>query len=252
MTSPAPGTHAIGPIVGAGWATSPGHRRTVNEDAVLAGPHWFCVADGMGGHRAGDVAATLVVDVLAGHAAPGATVDTVRHAVTDANRTVHAAAAGPRSGMGSTVVGAAPLTDGGVAVFHVGDSRCYRLHDGELTLLTTDHTAVQDLVVGGLLDPADALTHRLRHVVTRGIGIAPAVVVDVTVLAPPAGRLLLCSDGLSGELAAPRIGRVLAGVRDPGAAARRLVDLVLAGPARDNVTALVVDIAAPAPRGATP
>lgn len=209
---------------------------------MLTGPHWYAVADGMGGHRAGDVASTITVDVLAGHATATTTVEAVRRAIADANATVRSAATGPRAGMGTTVVGAAPLADGSVAVFHVGDSRCYRLHDGVLTLVTTDHTHVQELVDGGLLDADEAPGHPLRNVVTRAIGVNPEVAADVVVLAPPVGRLLLCSDGLSGELTPRIIGRVLAGVADPARAAHRLVELVLDGPARDNATAVVLDV----------
>ena len=243
--SPRSGAAASRPAVRAGWATSAGHRRELNEDSLLTGPHWYAVADGMGGHRAGDVASTIVVDVLVGHATATTTVEMIRRAIRDANNTVHAAAAGPRAGMGTTVVGVAKLEHGAVAVFHVGDSRCYRLYDGELTLVTSDHTHVQELVDGGLLDPADTASHPLRNVVTRAIGIDPDVTADVVVIEPPVGRLLLCSDGLSGELAPPRIGRVLAGVPDPGAAAHRLVELVLDGPARDNVSAIVLDLDPP-------
>ncbi|MFP5487052.1 MAG: PP2C family protein-serine/threonine phosphatase [Acidimicrobiia bacterium] len=214
----------------------------MNEDAMLTGPHWWAVADGMGGHRAGDVASTITVDVLAGHATPTTTVEGVRRAVRDASVTVHRAATGPRAGMGTTVVGAAPLADGAVAVFHVGDSRCYRLHDGTLTLLTSDHTHVQELVDGGILHPSAATDHPLRNVVTRAVGLEPSVDADVVVVRPPVGRLLLCSDGLSGELTSRQIGRVLAGVGDPERAAHRLVQLVLDGAARDNVSAIVVDV----------
>lgn len=242
MMSPRSGAAAVRPTARAGWATSPGNRRRVNEDALLTGPHWYAVADGMGGHRAGDVASTIAVDVLTGHATCRTTTEMIRRAIRDAAMTVHAAATGPRAGMGTTVVGAAPLADGAIAVFHVGDSRCYRLVDGELSLVTSDHTHVQELIDGGLLDPADAARHPLRNVVTRAIGTEPDAVPDLHVLEPPVGRLLLCSDGLSGELADRQIGRVLAGVDDPHVAARRLLELVLAGPARDNASAIVLDV----------
>ena len=211
---------------------------------MLTGPHWYAVADGMGGHRAGDVASTIVVDVLVGHATATTTVEMIHRSIRDANNTVRAAATGPRAGMGTTVVGVAALECGAVAVFHVGDSRCYRLCNGALTLVTSDHTHVQELVDGGMLDSDDAASHPLRNVVTRAIGIEPVVTADLVVIEPPVGRLLLCSDGLSGELSAHQIGRVLAGVPDPGEAAERLVELVLEGPARDNVSAVVIDHAA--------
>lgn len=246
MMSPRSGAAASRPIVRAGWATSPGHRRHLNEDAMLTGPHWYAVADGMGGHRAGDVASTITVDVISAHAAapttPESALATIRQAITDASAIVHGAATGPRAGMGTTVVGVAPLADGAVAVFHVGDSRCYRLIDGRLTLVTSDHTHVQELVDGGVLAPTDADTHPLRNVVTRAVGLDPDTTADIVIIEPPVGRLLLCSDGLSGELTPRQIGRVLTGVSDPSAAAHQLVELVLDGPARDNVSAIVLDL----------
>lgn len=245
MMSPRSGAAVSRPVVRAGWATSPGNRRSINEDALLTGPHWYAVADGMGGHRAGDVASTIAVDVLAGHAAPTTSLDTIRRAVNDASATIHAAATGPRAGMGTTVVGVAPLVDGTLAVFHVGDSRCYRLHDGRLTLVTTDHTHVQELVDDGLLTPEEARHHPLRNVVTRSLGLTPEAIADVRVIAPPVGRLLICSDGLSGDVEPRVVGRVLAGVPDPQEAAERLVQIVESGPAHDNVSAIVLDVDRP-------
>lgn len=246
MMSHSSGATAARPIVSVGWATSAGNHRPVNEDAGLHGPHWFAVADGMGGHRAGDVASTIAVDVLAGHARAVTSIEAIRFAVRDASATIHAAATGPRTGMGTTVVGVAPIADDAVAVFHAGDSRCYQLLQGELTLVTSDHTHVQELIDDGLLDRAAAARHPLRNVVTRSLGLTPTTDPDICVLTPPIGRLLLCSDGLSGELAPHAIGRVLVGVDDPQDAASRLVELVLAGPARDNVTAIVLDTELPA------
>ena len=151
-------------------------------------------------------------------------------------------------GMGATLVGAAVVRSGGsetaheaVAVFHVGDSRCYRLHDGVLRLVTRDHSLVQQLVDAGRLAATDAAAHPMANVVTRALGPDPDVATDVVLLGAAPGRLLLCSDGLSDEIPARTIGRVLAGIADPQIAAERLVELVLAGAARDNVTALVVD-----------
>lgn len=243
----APATMAT-PIVHAcsGAATATGHRRAVNEDAYLDGPDLFVVADGMGGHRAGDVASRLAIDTFAASVGPPpSTVDEIGAAVRRAHEAILADADDDRSGMGTTVVGAAPVVHLGapaVAVFHVGDSRCYRLIDGELTLVTHDHTHVQELVDAGQLDPREARRHPLRNVVTRALGIELDDGPEITLLAPPFGRLLLCSDGLWAELEARTIGRVLAGVDDPQAAADRLVELTLNGPARDNVTAVVVDL----------
>lgn len=246
MTSSSNTVEIDAPTAQGGWASAAGHRRPTNQDAVLCGPGWFVVADGMGGHRAGEVAATIAVDVMAGHASgvrhPDDAVEAIRAAVAEANDRVLSAATGPRRGMGTTLVGVTPLTGGGAAVFHLGDSRCYRLHDGVLSQVTSDHTHVRDLVDLGRLDPQQAGRHPLRNVVTRHLGGDVPVVADVVEIAAPVGRLLLCSDGLSDQLTPRQIGRVLAGVADPTDAARRLVELVLGGTAPDNVTALVVDL----------
>lgn len=236
-------------VLRAGAATSSGKRRPHNEDAHAVGDRLCLVADGMGGHAAGDVAAALavesLVESLAAVAVPGR--DDLTSAVRSANAAIRDVASRTPSaaGMGTTVVGAAVVAaDAGqaVAVFHVGDSRCYRWHAGELRLVTRDHSLVQQLVDAGRLSPADAEAHPMGNVVTRALGVDDEVDPDVVVIAQAPCRLLLCSDGLHDELPARAIGRVLAGIDDPQVAAERLVDLVLLGPARDNVTAVVVDV----------
>ncbi len=225
-----------------GLATSAGHRRTRNEDAALPGPHWFVVADGMGGHDDGHVAGRLVVDTFA--VAPpwnGDRTD-IDGLTSRANESIRSLAhARASTGMGSTVVGLAVTRDRQV-VFHVGDSRCYRLVDGELRLLTRDHSYVQELIDANRLTTEQAARHPLRNVLTRSIGIDPTVRADVIDVDPRPSRFLLCSDGLTGEVRPRAIRRVLAGIDDPSAAAERLVELALDGAAFDNVTALVVDV----------
>lgn len=230
-----------------GFATSAGHRRTRNEDAVLPGPGWFVVADGMGGHDAGDIASRLVVDTftawpadeLADAASITITVDAANRAIRD-----HALHHGTL-GMGSTVVGLVlGDTPAGRApiVFHAGDSRCYRLVRGELRLLTRDHSHVQELIDANQLTTEQAVHHPLRNVVTRALGADPTVEVDIAVLDATPSRFLLCTDGLTAELRPRTIGRVLAGIADPQVAADRLIALALDGPATDNLTALIVDL----------
>jgi PPM family protein phosphatase len=236
-------------VLHAGASTSSGKRRAGNEDAHAVGDRICLVADGMGGHAAGDVAAALAVASIMASLTAGAlpSRDDVASAVRAANRTIRDAASRlpSASGMGTTVVGAAVVSGGAgqsVAVFHVGDSRCYRWHAGELRLVTRDHSLVQQLVDDGRLSPADAGAHPMGNVVTRALGADADVDPDVVVFPAAPCRLLLCSDGLHDELPARAIGRVLAGIDDPQVAAGRLVDLVLLGPARDNVTAVVVDV----------
>jgi PPM family protein phosphatase len=207
------------------------------------------VADGMGGHTAGDVAAQLAVDTVvdALSRAP-VSPSAITRAVAAADDAIRGRSAASRSPMGTTLVGVTLAAMAGATVpivFHAGDSRCYRLHDGVLDLITRDHSFVQHLVDAGCLDPRDAGGHPRANVVTRALGIGDryeAGPADLTVLPAVACRLLLCTDGLSDQVPARAIGRVLAGLTDPAEAARRLVELTLAGPARDNVTAVVVDV----------
>jgi len=232
-----------------GLATSTGNRRGRNEDAALAGPNWYLVADGMGGHADGHVASRLVVDTFASAPTGGLdTIDDTRRSIAElvdaANRAVRShAASRDTPGMGTTVVGLAPgLAGRPPVVFHVGDSRCYRLVDGELRLLTRDHSHVQELIDANQLTTEQAARHPLRNVVTRSIGIEQSVVVDIVALDHRPSRYLLCSDGLTDEIGPRVISRVLSAIADPRAAAERLVELALEGAATDNLTALVVDV----------
>lgn len=235
----------------AGAATSTGNRRRQNEDAHAVGERCCVVADGMGGHAAGAVAAQIAVDTLshafcAAPSDPAVHPSTVRSVLAAANDAIRSrASADATPGMGTTAVGVVVVGGGShdrLAVFHIGDSRCYRLRDGALDLVTRDHSVVQQLVDAGRLSAHDAAQHPLANVVTRALGVDPVAEPDIALLEPWPGRLLLCSDGLSNELPARTIGRVLAGVADPHCAAQRLVALALAGCARDNLTALVLDV----------
>jgi len=232
------------PAVNAGAHTAVGLHRELNEDALTCGPTWFAVADGMGGRRAGELASRTAVEALADCGVPRSIGD-VRQAVARANSEVHriSSTVDDARGMGTTLVGivaAGDAPDAAPVLFHVGDSRCYRLHRGTLSLLTRDHSHVQELIDAGLIDRTDAGSHRLRHVVTRALGVDDPVEPDISVLPTPAGRLLLCSDGLAGALSPRAIGRVLTAVSEPAVAARHLVELA-ARRSSDNVTAIVMD-----------
>jgi len=223
-----------------GAATAAGLRRSTNEDAHVCGPEWFAVADGMGGHRGGGLASRLAIDVVRRSPGP-VSADAMVSVVATANDRIRRAARdeGPAD-MGTTLVAAAGHADG-VAVVHVGDSRCYRLVDGALSLVTRDHSHVQELVDLGRITPAEVGGHRLRHVVTRALGTDAIARPDVVVLPAPVGRLLLCSDGLVDRLTPQAIGRVLVAIADPQRAADRLVELAVDGAAADDATAVVVD-----------
>lgn len=223
-----------------GAATAAGLRRSANEDAHLCGPDWFAVADGMGGHRGGGIASRLAIDLVRRSPGPGS-VDAVREVIAAANDRIRRTAREEGPGdMGATLVAATRHADG-VAVAHIGDARCYRMVGGALSLLTRDHSHVQELVDLGRITPAEVGTHRLRHVVTRALGTDAVARPDVVVVPAPVGRLLLCSDGLADALTSQAIGRVLVAIEDPQWAAERLVQLAVGGDATDDVTAIVVD-----------
>lgn len=228
----------------AGAASEVGCVREVNEDCVGVGERVFVVADGMGGHAAGEVASGLAVECLK---QLGERVGDVRAAVGRANREIVAAARGnpDQSGMGTTVAGLGVVEVAGSAhwvVFNVGDCRVYRLHEGELTQLTVDHNAVDELVAAGMISKEEARDHPQRNVVTRALGTEPEPEADLWVFPPAVGeRFLLCSDGLSQELVDSEIAAVLRAEDDPQAAAERLVNAAVMAGGRDNVTVIVVD-----------
>ena len=232
-----------------GAASDVGAVREQNEDALLAEPPMFVVADGMGGHAAGEVAARVAIEQLAAlkeHGPPD--TDAVRAGVAAANAAIldwsreHPETAG----MGTTVTGVCLGTDGGAPawiVFNVGDSRVYRFADGELAQVTTDHSEVQELVAGGALAPEQARSYQRRNVVTRSLGSEPAEP-DVWVLkVVPGERFLVCSDGLTGEVDDDEIADLLRRDGDPQQAADDLVAAAVAAGGHDNVTVIVVDAA---------
>lgn len=236
------------------WAarTDVGKVRSVNEDDLLVAEGLFLVADGMGGHAAGDVASRLTVDTFS--ACVGSELlpmSELSRVIDTANATVFNHASEHRcEGMGSTLVGAA-LTDTGttaeLVVFNVGDSRCYVTDRRSLRQVTRDHSEVQELVDAGQISPEQARTHPNRNVVTRAIGIERNVTADFVVLgAVRRRRLLLCSDGVSGEVPFTELERILTDDQStPDEAADRLMSIVLAGRAPDNATLIVVDVERP-------
>lgn len=230
-----------------GAATDLGKVRLLNEDAHLAKLGAFVVADGMGGHKAGDVASRLVIEAindLIGSATPD--ISSIEEVVRSANRSVRAyASEAGTEGMGSTLVALFVVKNAdqeSLIVVNVGDSRCYTLVDGVLTQITKDHSHVQELVDNGVITVDEAKLHRDRNIVTRAIGIEDIVAGDFFVLPSSAGmRVLLCSDGVSGELSSERISELLGESPSPAEAADALIRAVLEGRAADNATAVVVD-----------
>lgn len=232
-----------------GSATDAGLRRRINEDSFIAVPPLFLVADGMGGHRAGDVASATAIEEfagLAGRASVG--VDDVRAALLRARRRIDALSSGERAGAGTTITGVVIADihgEGYWLAVNLGDSRTYRLSEGEFEQVSVDHSVVQELIDAGELDPAAAASDRRRNVITRAIGAGSDAEADFWLLPAEAGdRILICSDGLSGELDRDEIHAVLLAESDPQAAATRLVHEAMLRGGRDNITAVVVDATA--------
>jgi len=237
--------NGVQPIAAA--ATAAGRVRELNEDAVLSASPVFAVADGMGGHAAGEVASALALEQLAAFAAePDMRPEALLAAIEAANRAILLCAEQrPETrGMGTTVSGVCLGEVGGSAhwfVFNVGDSRVYRFAAGHLTQVTTDHSEVEELISAGQISSEQARTHPRRNVVTRSLGTDPAPTPDIWVLpATPSDTFLVCSDGLPLEVDDDEIAEVLALRLPPQDAADRLLSMALAAGGRDNVSVVVV------------
>jgi PPM family protein phosphatase len=232
-----------------GGATHVGRVRSTNDDNYMARDDvgLWAVADGMGGHRGGDVASAIACEAL-GRSFADHTVDGLIEAIEQANQAVYETAAGDPelTGMGTTMVALAVVDEEGdevLVVANVGDSRVYRYSVGELEQLTDDHSLVADLVREGTLSPEEAAVHPQRNIVTRALGVNDRVPVDTLTADPVAGdRYVLCSDGLFNEVTEPGIAAVLHRVDDPREAADELVRRAVDGGGRDNVTVVVVDV----------
>jgi serine/threonine protein phosphatase PrpC len=240
-------TFVVEPVAAAG-ETPDG---TDGADEAPAAPMVFAVADGMGGHQAGEVASAIAADVVRERLADGApNVDVVIAAVQEANAAIFRKAFSDSAlhGMGTTLVAltVVPATDDRAAHFalvNVGDSRCYLFRDGELHRASVDHNYVQELIATGLITEDEARTHPRRNIITRALGIEPSVRVDGWELPIVRGdRFLLCSDGLVDEVDDGDIARLLREHDEPVNAANALLAAALANGGRDNVTIIVLDV----------
>ncbi len=217
--------------------------------------HLFVVADGMGGHRAGDQASALALETIEDFMLntckwffhlEGTEGQNVLHEFQDAlrqadRRVYEASVRRPELfGMGTTLTMAYSI-GGDLFLAHVGDSRCYLIRGEEFHQLTHDHTLVGEMVRQGGLTPEQAAHHRLRHVITNAVGgTEPGVRVELHKVALEAGdRVLLCSDGLSGEVAEEQIRAILGEEPEPEPACARLVEAAKAHGGRDNITVIV-------------
>jgi protein phosphatase len=235
------------PSIEMGLATDVGRVRQHNEDTAASEGTVYVVADGMGGHAAGEVASRIAAEAVIELAhRPTLQVSDIVAQLAEANqRILESAARHPeQTGMGTTVAGLAVVSVGGSrhwAVFNVGDSRVYRSIDGELSQVTADHSEVWELVQRGLITPEQAAHHPARNIVTRSLGREPMATVDTWVLPPYPGEVfVICSDGLSNELSRERIEEILSEHVHADAAAQALVKAAVEAGGRDNVTAVVV------------
>ncbi|MBV8979695.1 MAG: Stp1/IreP family PP2C-type Ser/Thr phosphatase [Acidimicrobiia bacterium] len=231
----------------AGGATDTGLVRDHNEDRYLLDERLFAVADGVGGHKAGEVASQTAVETLH-RAFTEPTTENLVEAVKTANRTVWnlAEANSDQRGMGTTLTAIALVDDGDedrLAIVNVGDSRAYLLQQGQLEQLTEDHSLVEQLVREGQLTREEAHVHPQRSIITRALGLDPDVEVDSWELTPYKGdRLLLCSDGLTNEVSDDDIASTLRTVSEPEEAAMQLVNAARDHGGSDNITCVVVDV----------
>lgn len=221
-----------------------GRVRTHNEDSVLAQPPLFVVADGLGGHEAGEVASSIAVETLRDHAPRRPDAPSLARAVKAANRAVlRAAKEGVgKAGMGTTMT-AAIVEGTRIAIAHVGDSRAYLLHDGTLERLTDDHSMVADMIRRGQLTEEESRVHPNRSVITRALGTDSNMTADsFEIDAAPGDRLLLCSDGLTSMLEDQAIGQILGAYRDPTVVGEALIAEANSAGGHDNISVVIVDI----------
>lgn len=230
-----------------GAATDSGRVRDMNQDAYVVMARAVAVADGMGGHRAGDVAARIAVETLdAAFDEPSFESLSGSFVLANAEILGRAAIDPGMHGMGTTMCAVAIIEhDGatGIGVANVGDSRVYRLAAGQFVQLTEDHSLVETMVREGRLTSEEADVHPQRNIVTRALGASEEVRVDQFFFpAVQDDRYLLCSDGLTDEVADEAIAQMMADIPDPSQLVQSLIDAANQSGGRDNITCVVVDI----------
>ena len=233
-----------GAVTTFGSRTDVGCVRDHNEDSLVVAPPLFAVADGMGGHAAGEVASEIAVNVLAELAPKDLDGAALEHAVEEANHEIIRAARDGRGreGMGTTLT-ACMLENERLIIAQVGDSRAYLLHHGKLQQLTRDHSLMADMIEAGQLTPEEARHHPQRSVITRALGSDPNTRPDMYEINVETGdRLLVCSDGLSSMIEDEQIEAVMRRVPDPQRCASQLVNEAIAAGGHDNVTVIVSNV----------
>ncbi len=225
--------------------TDIGRMRPINEDSYYlpqAGERFCAVADGMGGHNAGEVASAMAVEIFSRHMRDVERVNAValREAVEHANEAVYLAALENEgmSGMGTTF---SALVEQGDSAYiaHVGDSRIYLVRGGTIVQMTTDHTLVEEMVQKGMITPQEARVHPRRNIITRALGTEPFVRVDVMQMSVyPGDAFFLCSDGMTNYVQEHEILEAALSERDWQEKLRHLVSIALENGGADNITAL--------------
>lgn len=244
-------------VVSAGSSTHTGLRRTLNEDAMLASAPIYIVADGMGGHEAGELASAAVVAEFGQYVGRQSLVlDDVRHALARSRVAVDHLSIAGTGRAGTTLSGVVLASVDGMGYWltvNIGDSRTYRLSGGELEQISVDHSVVQELIESGELSIEDAATDHRRNIITRAIGAGSSGDADFWMFPAERGdRILICSDGLSSEVPDMLIRDILALEPDPQIAAAALVSEAVHAGGRDNITVVVVDAVSVASRPGVP
>ena len=236
-------------VLRSGSASDVGRVRTVNQDLPLERPNLYAVADGMGGHVGGEVAARVAVETLDQAFEREPTVDGLREAFSEANAAVwhESQSNSDLRGMGTTLTAVAlvggPEGRDVLALANVGDSRAYVFSGGEMTQVTDDHSLAEERMRHGEMTEEEAAVHPQRHILTRALGVSAQVEADMWELELRTGdRVLLCSDGLTNEVGSDEIAGILDEVDDPAQAAQQLVDAANGHGGADNITVVVVDV----------
>lgn len=236
--------NTAGQDISFGSRTDIGYVRDHNEDSLIIIPPLFAVADGMGGHEAGEIASEITVNTLAELAPSHLDAEGLTAAVEAANYNVMKA---PRQGIGrdgmGTTLTAAMLEGERLLIAQIGDSRAYLLHKGHLQQITRDHSLMADLIEAGQITPEEARVHPNRSVITRAIGSDIHMRPDIYELNVDAGdRILLCSDGLSSMISNNAIESIMRRQSDAQHCADELVTAALENGGADNVTVVVADV----------
>ena len=236
-------------VLRSGSASDVGRVRNVNQDLPLERPNLYAVADGMGGHVGGEVAARVAVETLEQAFERTPTVEGLLEAFSEANTAIwhESQANADLRGMGTTLTAVALVggTEGRdvLALANVGDSRAYLFSGGVITQVTDDHSLAEERMRQGEMTEEEAAVHPQRHILTRALGVSSQVEADMWELELRTGdRLLLCSDGLTNEVGSDEMAAILGEVDDPAVAARRLVDAANRHGGADNITVVVVDV----------